>query len=124
MPLLQTLLSNCSFYGLFKLDPNVHLRPFLSYFQSLLIEQPKDQAKLLTYLNAFAVLCNSSSFFIELTEYPDILDHLSHMIFQEGHTISMIVKLAASQALRQAIQYYSKEEFNAEYLHKKALISG
>lgn len=36
----------------------------------------------------------------------------------------MIVKLAASQALRQAIQYYTKEEFNAEYLHKKALISG
>jgi hypothetical protein len=124
MPLLQTLLSNCTFYGLSKLDANTHLRPFLSYFQSLLSEQPKDQAKLLTYLNAFAVLCNSSSFFIELTEYPDILEHLSHMIFQEGHNISMIVKLAASQALRQAIQYYSKEEFNAEYLHKKALISG
>lgn len=100
MPLLQTLLSNCTFYGLSKLDPNLHLRPFLSYFLSLLTEQQKDQAKLLTFLNAFSVLCNSSSFFIELNEYPDILEHLSHMIFQEGHTISMIVKLAASQALR------------------------
>jgi hypothetical protein len=100
MPLLQTLLSNCTFYGLSKLDANIHLRPFLSYFQSLLSEKPKDQVKLLTYLNAFSVLCNSSSFFLELTEYPEILEHLSHMIFQEGHNISMIVRLAASQALR------------------------
>lgn len=26
--------------------------------------------------------------------------------------------------MKQAIQHFSKEEFNAEYLHKKALISG
>lgn len=67
-----------------------------------------------------SVLLNCKGVFTEIGEWSEILKGLARLVIDDSYDRYM--QVVASQAVKQVIQHYSKQEVSIEYKHKKVMI--